>query len=317
MPTVMLTTTCPNGCPWCFARPKMDAYAARGVTEMAWEDFLKVVEFYERSGMRHMALLGGEPTRHSRFLDILALLEAKQFAIQVATNGIVPAPLVDSVRERRFSRMFFFLNSTSYFDYPPERRSLVDYFLAHAGYPIKLSYTISERDVLRPGMNPVLDRMALILRHSLAPHLQLQVAVPCARNESFIPLDRYGALVELLDRWSAVLRKNRFSCTLDCHSIPPCTLPEREKGPSPQKAACDTFMIDIGPGLEVWPCFPISGESFRLEEFNTFVDIRRRFQELSSSRQLVYEERCKDCEHRLKRTCDCGCWGFQHVRRRA
>src|SRR5512137_1287718 len=127
MPTVMLTATCPNECPWCFARPKMDRYAASGITEMAWEDFLRVVDFYERSGIRHMALLGGEPTRHSRLLDILAFLESRQFSIQVGTNGIMPPSIVDALRERHFSHLFFFLNSTSYFDYDVDRKSQVDY----------------------------------------------------------------------------------------------------------------------------------------------------------------------------------------------
>ena len=310
----MLATTCPNDCPWCFARPKMAAYAASGIAEMAWDDFLKVVDFYERSGMHHMALLGGEPTRHSRLLEILACLESRNFSIQIGTNGIVPSSLVDALSERCFSRLFFFLNSTSYFDYEPNRRSRVDYFLKHAGYPIKLSYTISERDVARPSMNPILDRMALIARQSMTPHLQLQVAVPCSQNGSFVPLEKYGALLDLLGQWATILRKNRFSCTLDCHSIPPCALREKDNGPFTYRSTCDSFMIDIGPGLEVWPCFPLSGETYRLEEFETFADIRRCFQEVSSSRTLAYEGRCKDCEHRLNRSCDCGCWGFQHVR---
>jgi len=77
-----------------------------------------------------------------------------------------------------------------------------------------------------------------------------------------------------------------------------CTLPEKKKGPFAYRSTCDSFMIDIGPGLEVWPCFPLSGETYRLEEFETFAGIHRRFQEVSSSRSLAYEERCKDCEHR-------------------
>ncbi len=316
MPTVMLTATCPNACPWCFARPKMERYTASGITEMAWEDFLQVVDFYERSGTRHMALLGGEPTRHSRLLDVLACLESRQFSIQIGTNGVVSPSLVDVLRERRFPRLFFFLNSTSYFDYEPDKKSQVDYLLTHIGYPVKLAYTISERDVTEPSINPVLDRIGLIIRRSLVPHLQLQVAVPGAQNGSFVPLDRYETLVDLLDWWPAILRKNGFSCALDCHSIPRCNLPEEGAAPRPfpYKSTCSSFMIDIGPNLEVWPCFPLSGETYRLGEFRTFADVSQRFMELASSRQLLYEERCQDCERRVSRSCDCGCWGFQHVR---
>jgi hypothetical protein len=60
MPTVMLTTHCPNRCDWCFARPRMEDYLSRGIREMSWEDFLAVVDFYERMGE------GGSPhfSRH-------------------------------------------------------------------------------------------------------------------------------------------------------------------------------------------------------------------------------------------------------------
>jgi hypothetical protein len=131
VPTVMLTTTCPNECPWCFARAKMDRYTAAGITEMAWKDFL-----------------------------------------QGAQNG------------------------------------------------------------------------------------------------SFVALDRYETLLDLLDWWPAMLRKNGFSCALDCHSIPRCSLPEEGNATRPfsYRSTCSSFMIDIGPGLVVWPCFPLSGETYRLEE---------------------------------------------------
>ncbi len=87
MPTVMLTTHCPNACPWCFARPKMEEYQARGIREMSWDDFVIVVDFYERSGLRQMILLGGEPGLHSRFTDILHLLGRKKFLGPGEHNG--------------------------------------------------------------------------------------------------------------------------------------------------------------------------------------------------------------------------------------
>lgn len=157
----------------------------------------------------------------------------------------------------------------------------------------------------------------MIARRSLMPHLQFQVAMPCSENKSFVPLEKYGALLDLLAKWTAILRKNRFSYALDCHSVPACMFSERANSPFTYRSACDSFMIDIGPALEVWPCFPLSEEIFRLEEFGTFSDIQRRFRDLISASPLLYEDRCGDCEHRRDRTCHCGCWGFQHLRRPA
>jgi MoaA/NifB/PqqE/SkfB family radical SAM enzyme len=105
MPTVMLTTHCPNACPWCFARPKKEEYRARGIREMSWDDFVAVVDFYERSGLRKMILLGGEPGLHSRFMDILHLLSGRKFLIQVGTTGILPESLVDGIVEAGFQEL--------------------------------------------------------------------------------------------------------------------------------------------------------------------------------------------------------------------
>ena len=94
MPTVMLTAKCMNSCEWCFAQTKMEKYHAQGIDEISWEDFQAVVAFYGRSGMDYMTLLGGEPTLHSRFMDILELLASKQFTALVVTNGICDEVLV-------------------------------------------------------------------------------------------------------------------------------------------------------------------------------------------------------------------------------
>jgi len=50
----------------------MEAYRERGVFEMGWDDFVAVVDFHEKSGLKYIKLLGGDPMRHSRvpfFLD--------------------------------------------------------------------------------------------------------------------------------------------------------------------------------------------------------------------------------------------------------
>ncbi len=314
MPTLMLTTHCPNACEWCFARPKMDEYRARGIREMSWDDFVSVVDFYERSGIRHMILLGGEPGLHSRFMDILHLLSGKKFSILVGTTGTLPEFLVDSIVEAGFQELNFALNSTTYFEYGKDQRKQVDHFLFRLGRRVSLSYTITERDLVRTGIEPILDRIAMMIKFNLSRHLQLQIAVPGERNRLFIPFDRYRDLAELVRGWFAVLRKNHIYCKLDCHCMPSCAIPEDLRETDLFTAKCEHFMIDIGPGGDIWPCFPLSQQSFKLKQFGTLGDIHRHFNRMNAAECILYDEKCQDCAEREAGSCHGGCRGFQHLR---
>jgi organic radical activating enzyme len=315
MPTVMLTTTCQNSCAWCFARSKMEHYRSQGVEEMSWQDFLTVVEYYERSGYRQMNLLGGEPTLHSQFIDMLTYLASRGFSTLVVTNGIIPAPLVDILAQEKFQNVQYAVNSTSYFDHGPDTRQTIDRFLRAMPHATSLSYTIAQRDVRQNSLHPILDRLFLIMRFGLRQHLQFQIAVPSHGNSDFVPFDQYGAVVELLQTWTAVIRKNRVSVGLDCHCMPACRIPPDAQLPFPLKSSCTDFMVDIGPNLEVWPCFPLSAETFRLEQLATLAELRAFVANLGSVEPLLYESGCTACEQRLSKACDGGCRGFQIVRK--
>lgn len=315
MPTVMLTTRCQNACPWCFARSKMDQYRSRGIAEMNWQDFLTVVWFYERSGYRQMNLLGGEPTTHSRFMDVLTYLASRGFSTLVATNGIISESLVDALTQAKFSNVGFMVNSTFYFDHADDRRRGTDYFLRSVPRAIGLSYTITQRDVEQPNLQPVLDRLFLIMRFGLRRHIQFQIAVPGHENRGFVPFDQHGAVVELLQSWTHVLLKNRISVGLDCHCIPACCIPSDTQLPFLLRSSCTDFMVDIGPDLDVWPCFPLSSETFKLEQFDTLAELRAFFASRGSTESLVHEGDCEACPERLSKSCDAGCRGFQILRK--
>jgi len=315
MPTVMLTATCQNSCLWCFARSKMVHYRAQGMDELSWQDFLTVVEFYERSGHRQMNLLGGEPTTHSRIIDVLRHLSSRRFSTVVVTNGIIPSPLVDTLVQERFPNVQYVVNSTSYFDHEPEKRHTIDYFLRSMPHAISLSYTLTQRDLLPKNLHPILDRLFLIMRSRLRPHLQFQIAVPSHENSDFVPFDRYGAVVELLHAWTHVLQKNSVSVGLDCHCIPACHIPPDTQLPFPLRSVCTDFMVDIGPNLEVWPCFPLSTETLKLDQFDTLAELRAFFSKQDSIEPLLHEDGCTACQQRLSKACDAGCRGFQSLRR--
>jgi len=314
MPTIMLTTYCPNACPWCFARPKMEEYRARGIREMSWEDFTAVVDFYDRSGLREMCLLGGEPCLHSRFVDILHLLDRKKFAVLVGTTGILSKSLVERLVEGNLQKVAFMLNSTSYFNYGNAERARVDRFLMTMGRRIFLSYTITEQDLRGYRIEPILDRLAMIMKYNLRRHIQFQIAVPAEGNRQFVPFDRYRDLVELVRGWFTVLKKNNIHSRLDCHCMPACAIPEDLRGAGLFSSRCDRFMLDFGPGGYVWSCFPLSQQVARLDDFSSLSDLHHHFSRMNAPRVILYDEQCRGCIEKTEGTCHGGCRGFRHLR---
>jgi hypothetical protein len=49
MPSLILTTRCPNTCARCFARAKMQCYRSRGIFEFGWDNFTKTADATENA----------------------------------------------------------------------------------------------------------------------------------------------------------------------------------------------------------------------------------------------------------------------------
>jgi len=305
----MLTTKCPNSCDWCFAQSQMQQYQSKNINEIKWEDFLKVVDFYKKSGLNNIILLGCEPTLHSNFMDILAYLHKENFRVSVSTNGIIDSSLIEKIAAFGIKSLSFGLNTTSYFDYDSTKLKKVNHFLAEVKTPVSLAYTITEKDINNPRLEPMLDRIYLIMRYSLLSQIQFQIAVPSLENKYFIPFDRYKEIVPLIDKWATALNKNNIKVGFDCHSFPKCALSNNHRFENLFYYKCNNFMIDIGPDLSVWPCFPLSDYKVKLDEFENFFQIQKYFKtKLSNS--LIYDESCNNCNEKKKKNVMVAAMGF-------
>lgn len=314
MPTVMLTTRCPNRCPWCFARSKMEWYRSNGILEMSWEAFLRVVDFHEASGVKQMKLLGGDPLLHSRILDILDLLQSRNFSVQVFTSAVIPDSLVDRIREKQYAALQFGVNSTLYFQYRASRRAKVDYFLQNIGYATGISYTLHNADLTEGAPLFILDRLAMIRKFGLNRHLSLQVAVPSEGNAEYIAFDRYRQLFRRLRGYFDILGRHGITYGIDCHCVPLCMIRETPDMGLSLRTSCQSFPIDIGPDLSVWPCFPLSELAVGLDRFRNLSETQDYFRQESSRKTLRFDESCEECPEREGNRCSAGCLGFQLLR---
>ena len=94
MANLLLTEACVRHCPYCFAKQYMDGVEDHSA--ITKENFVYVIDFLEKSGIKHISLLGGEPLIHPQAAELLEYLKIeREFDICIFTSGIMPSKKFD------------------------------------------------------------------------------------------------------------------------------------------------------------------------------------------------------------------------------
>ncbi len=89
MPNILLTNFCNRKCPYCFAQNEMRNASGRGKKdELSFKNLKIILDFLEKSGEKIVRLMGGEPTLHSKFKQIIDYILSRGFRIYIFTNGL-------------------------------------------------------------------------------------------------------------------------------------------------------------------------------------------------------------------------------------
>lgn len=272
-------------------------------------DFERCLHFMERSRLRVISLLGGEPTLHPNFIEILELCKKDSFFthIKLFTNGLVPDPIVEYLSSFKGPELHVALNIHRPSDYLPGQWEKIGNVLERLGPIIGLGYNIYRRE------NDLDSLLGLFLKYRLPPLIRFGLTQPILGvNNSYLPLEDFsGVAKEIVAAAEKFTRKNLFF-SFDC-GFPFCmfTLDQHKKLLSCAihfRSLCSPI-IDIGPDLSVWPCFPLSCIHNRhLDEFETRMDIEFYYHEMFQAYQhLGIYGRCMECPYKRQNLCTGGC----------
>lgn len=88
MANLIVSDACPMRCPFCFAGDQM-ARSANGLSRyLPLAEFDRRLAFLDRSGIGEARLIGGEPTLHPQFPELVERAQGRR--IVVFTNGLIP-----------------------------------------------------------------------------------------------------------------------------------------------------------------------------------------------------------------------------------
>lgn len=91
MANLTVTAVCNMRCPYCFATAHMqDIQQSQDETFISMAAFARQLDFLQRSQIDQVRLIGGEPTLHPQFPELVACARQRGMALLVFSHGLIP-----------------------------------------------------------------------------------------------------------------------------------------------------------------------------------------------------------------------------------
>lgn len=302
----MLTDYCNQNCSYCFAKKMMD----EGKGNISTGNFKKAIDFIVKSGEKKIGLIGGEPTLHPEFLELIDYVIGKVKTILLFTNGIIEEDIsrkLGNIEDEEFSVL---LNLNDKSSYPSRQLELIEYTLKCLGEKVSLGYNIHTTEF---DLNFHLE---MIMKYGLSKELRVGLASPIAGNgvkDFFKPSDDTRVAKALIKN-AEMLEQNDVLLTLDC-GFYMCMFTSEQLGILTEKTAgfksiCNPI-LDIDLDLNVHRCFPVTGVATKkLLDFKDTEGVRKDFlKRFEALKILGNEGRCLTCKYLKRKQCSGWCLG--------
>ncbi len=294
MVNLLLTMACGLDCPYCFAAADP---ASPLFLEMTLDEVGQVVSRLTPA-TDQVRLLGGEPTLHSRYPEILGFLKAGGFQVVVFTNGL--QPVLRSTVPIWPDRILLNLNAESF--YQSDQLVQIRKNLSTLSDRTSLAFNIFE-----PDFDLTFHR-SLIQAFDLLPIIRLGIAQPILGGSNvFLPDSDMAAAHQSVVRWARLLARDGIRLHLDCGFVR-CLFTDADLEVLVRAGTVLNFqcapVMDVTPGLKVWRCYAFSGqESVSWYDFEDLNEIRTWFER--SFRAL--SPGCEVCGSYQRGWCRGGC----------
>lgn len=284
---ILITNSCNASCPNCInksARLHKDIIAV--------SDFVDLCSYFSSNGVSNMRIMGGEPTTHPHFQEIVEIAQRFFYRVTIFTNALNDAICNISPREQDGINYNF-----TFYKNLTEEKLLLDKPGTRIFEVIINSNTI---------LDELLNELKSLSRFNLA-NIVVSLSLDCTEN---IFIHR-RILIDKLETAFQVCKDMGYEVIFD-HILPICFL-YGTKIPLPKRGAvCNgdcSGLID--PNLNLRFCNQIVGDSYPLKENGRFIpySIVNNYLELSHMKNQikVLEKICLRCPFYGKH-CNGGCF---------
>lgn len=312
MANIFLTKKCNLKCPYCFA----DEFVNKEQQEVSIENFKTILNFIKTNPFERVGLIGGEPTTHSKFNEILEILnrddEVKD-AI-VFTNGIEIDKSAELLKNEKFTLL---INCNS-------QNDIGEHFYNKLKNNIRILK--EEKINFRLGINLYSDKLNYgyifeLLKIAESNSLRFSTALPnCYKEETDNVLSDFSKFKPYLFKFFNNCIENKIVPYSDCNFIPHCLLEIEDKKTILKMAKLgkdfgnNSFttnnicnpVIDILPDLTAIRCFGLSKHKrAKISDFKSIESLRKYFFNKIDiyARVTHISDKCSDCSANYLEKC--------------
>lgn len=299
MANISITLECNMNCPHCFAK------ATQVETKnMSREVFLESLDFLERSGIKQVRLLGGEPTLHPDFDWFLAQILARKLPLFLFSNGFMPKATLKSLEKFTPENLSILINANPLEQSFSHINKKLEEVFRRFNRSVKLGYTIRAK-------NPNLDFLtSLIEKYSLKKSIRLGLANPCLNSENdFLPAKDYKAIGNSIYEFYLKIKNKHIQIDFDCGFVA-CMFPEDFLIVYLEKITNSCGAIpDILPDGSVISCYPLASfHRLKLIPESTAKELNERLDGAAEMyRNIGIFPECSTCQFKASNLCSGGC----------
>lgn len=318
MANIAIVNYCNLKCPYCFA----DDMIHQKNKAMTIEDYQRVLEFISRTPKNYVGIIGGEPTLHPDFIEILK--ETNKYCKEVDTgatlftNGIELEQYLPYIGER--IGLLINCNSPEYqpADLYAKQRKTLDHLYELSWFDQRATCGCN----IHPGLENY-DFIWEIVDAYKLNHLRVSVVSPAAQYECYRP-DKEKYYQMMKPRFIQFCKdaiKHHCVLNIDCGHIPLCyfTQEEKEIVMEAHQGQYDTHgickpVVDITPDFKATACFGSFEEvDFRdfdnLDELENYLLLKKSYPKMLAN----CTGKCTTCKKHELLQCQGGCLGFAQM----
>jgi radical SAM protein with 4Fe4S-binding SPASM domain len=321
MANVLFTTYCNRNCAYCFAKGKVDLGQDQGnpSKNINSDALQKIIRFFKRSQLTRFVVLGGEPTLNPEFPVLIdrILIEKEFKSVMIFTNGLIPEDVVGYLAGHPDPRIRIALNLNAPDSYPAGQWKHITTTMKALGPKVGLGV-----NVYQTGQD-YQYLIESILEYNLNKHVRVGITQPIVGSENtFAQENDFQEIASDLLNFAAKAHQKNISFSFDCgFQFCMFTLEQHKellRLGIKFKAVCNPI-IDIGPDLCVWRCFPflndVGGHLADFQTKNQIIDYYNR--KYKSYKPMGNKPECPQCRYRVNGLCAGGCLArtlisFQH-----
>jgi cyclic pyranopterin phosphate synthase len=308
MANILITNHCLRNCTFCFARSRLgQGQKVEEAMFMSRADLRKIMDFLGRSGERNLRLLGGEPTLHPEFIEMVSEALERDFHVHLFTNAMMPKAVADFLGDLPQERISLLCNVSPQAKVSAAEQEKVHYALSRLGQRAQVGITLTSPDF---QYDFLLD---YIQQYNLRKRIRIGIAQPIVGTENaYLQTADYREAGRSIVAMAQECIKKDILIGFDC-GMTLCMFSTEEIGilatcSEGFNAVCQPI-VDVGPNLEIWHCFPLSEVlNSRLENFVNRTEIGRFYQKkVSRYKTFGCMDKCLTCPYLRRGQCTGGC----------